>query len=100
MYITSKSINEILTAARGIQKTANDELGEKNQPWNRLAGSQCLYGMQWSRTPQRNYKQSQLDFKAWGLLRNKITAHTTLIPDQNSGITCLCVQLNKDERNF
>ena len=27
MYITSKSINEILTAARGIQKTANDELG-------------------------------------------------------------------------
>ena len=32
MYITSKSINEILTAARGIQKTANDELGEKNQP--------------------------------------------------------------------
>ena len=28
MYITSKSINEILTAARGIQKTANDELGE------------------------------------------------------------------------
>ena len=32
MFITSKSINEILTAARGIQKTANDELGEKNQP--------------------------------------------------------------------
>ena len=100
MYITSKSINEILTAARGIQKTANDELGEKNQPWNRLAGNQCLYGMRWSRTPQRNYKQSQLDFKAWGLLKNKITAHTTLIPDQNKAIIELLCAVNQNERIF